>query len=98
MKTAVKVNVSDIIDNSEMRGFQWGIFLLCLLCLIMDGFDVQALGFAAPVIIREWNIPNAALGPVFGIANFGFMIGSLFSMVADKVGRRPILIGATIFF
>lgn len=98
MKAATKVNVSDIIDNSKMRGFHWGIFFLCLLCLIMDGFDVQALGFAAPVIIQEWNIPNSALGPVFGIANFGFMIGSLFSMVADKIGRRPILIGATIFF
>ncbi len=98
MKTAAKVNVSDIIDNSKMKAFQWQIFGLCLTCLIMDGFDVQALGFAAPVIIREWNIPNAALGPVFGVANFGFMIGSLFSMVADKIGRRPILIGATIFF
>jgi MFS transporter, AAHS family, 4-hydroxybenzoate transporter len=93
-----KINVSEIVDNSTMGAFQWRIFALCLTCLIMDGFDVQALGFAAPVIIREWNIPNAALGPVFGIANFGFMIGSLFSMVADRIGRRPILIGATIFF
>jgi AAHS family 4-hydroxybenzoate transporter-like MFS transporter len=98
MKTSAKINVSEIVDNSRMGGFQWKIFGLCLTCLIMDGFDVQALGFAAPVIIREWNIPNSALGPVFGIANFGFMIGSLFSGVADKIGRRPILIGATIFF
>ena len=32
-------------------------------------------------------------------ANFGVLLGSLvFSMVADKIGRRPVLIGATLFF
>ena len=74
-------------------------FALCLLCLIMDGFDVQALGYVAPEIVRAWKIRNAALGPVFGAGNFGVLIGSLvFSMLADKIGRRPILIGATFFF
>ena len=36
---------------------------------------------------------------MFAAANFGVLIGSLvFSMVADKIGRRPVLIGATLFF
>jgi AAHS family 4-hydroxybenzoate transporter-like MFS transporter len=36
---------------------------------------------------------------VFAAANVGVLIGSLvFTMVADKIGRRPVLIGATIFF
>jgi AAHS family 4-hydroxybenzoate transporter-like MFS transporter len=53
----------------------------------------------APAIVRDWNIPNAALGPVFGAGNFGVLIGSLgFSMLADTIGRRPVLIAATLFF
>jgi AAHS family 4-hydroxybenzoate transporter-like MFS transporter len=65
----------------------------------MDGFDWQALAYLAPAIIQDFKIPNSALGPVFGAANFGFLIGSLlFSMLADKIGRRPVLIGATLFF
>jgi AAHS family 4-hydroxybenzoate transporter-like MFS transporter len=65
----------------------------------MDGFDVQALGFTAPTIIRDWNIPNAALGPVFGAGNFGVLIGALgFSVLADRIGRRPVMIGVTLFF
>jgi AAHS family 4-hydroxybenzoate transporter-like MFS transporter len=97
--TARKVNLSEIIDNSRVGSLQISIFTLCLLCLIMDGFDVQALGYAAPAIIQDWGIAASALGPVFGAANFGVLIGSLlFSMVADKIGRRPVLIGATFFF
>lgn len=94
-----KVNLSDIVDNSKMGSFQISLFALCLLCLMMDGFDVQALGYAAPAIIQEWKIPSSALGPVFGAGNFGVMVGSLlFTMLADKIGRRPVLIGATFFF
>ena len=99
METPVKLNISELIDNSKLGAFQVGICSLCGLCLIMDGFDVQAMGYVAPAIIREWKIPNSELGPVFGAGLFGVLIGSLlFSMVADKIGRRPVLIGVTLFF
>jgi MFS transporter, AAHS family, 4-hydroxybenzoate transporter len=97
--TPPPVNIADRIDHSPVGALQVSTFALCLLCLIMDGFDVQALGYVAPEIVRAWGIGNAALGPVFGAANFGVLVGSLvFSMLADKIGRRPILIGATFFF
>jgi MFS transporter, AAHS family, 4-hydroxybenzoate transporter len=66
--------------------------------MVMDGFDVQAMGYVAPALIKEWNVAKPALGPVFGAGLFGIMIGSLgLSIVADKIGRRPVLIGAMIF-
>jgi len=93
------VNVADLIDNSRIGGFQILLFVLCAACLIMDGFDVQSIGYIAPAIIPEWKIPASALGPVFGAGNTGVLLGSLlFTMVADKIGRRPVLIGATFFF
>jgi AAHS family 4-hydroxybenzoate transporter-like MFS transporter len=99
MDTPASVNISEVIDNSRLGPFQVGICILCGLCLIMDGFDVQAMGYVAPAIIREWKIPNAELGPVFGAGLLGVLIGSLvFSILADKIGRRPVLIGATLFF
>jgi AAHS family 4-hydroxybenzoate transporter-like MFS transporter len=65
----------------------------------MDGFDVQAIGYVAPAIIQDWKIPSVALGPVFGAAPLGILVGSLlFSMLADKMGRRPVLIGLTVLF
>ena len=57
------------------------------------------MGYVAPALVPDWKIDRSALGPVFSAANFGVLIGSLvFSTVADKIGRRPVLVGATLFF
>jgi len=99
MQTPTKIDISEVVDKSRIGGFQIRIYIICALCLIMDGFDVQAMGYVAPAIIRDWKISNAALTPVFTAALFGVLVGSLlFSMVADKIGRRPVLITATLLF
>src|SRR2546425_2941235 len=93
------VDISAVIDKSKIGAFQVGVFILCGLCLIMDGFDVQALGYLAPAIIKDWQLPAAQMGPVLSAALVGILIGSLlFSMLADRFGRRPVLIVATLFF
>jgi AAHS family 4-hydroxybenzoate transporter-like MFS transporter len=99
MESPSKVNIVSLVDQSRLGAFQWSIFVLCGLCLIMDGFDVQAMGYVAPAIIREWNVPNSMMGPVFSAALLGVLLGSfLFSMLADRIGRRPVLIAATLYF
>ena len=99
MPAPEKINVSQIVDNSELTPFHWGLIVLSSLCLIMDGFDVQAMGYVAPVLIREWGVPNSALGPVFSAALVGVLFGSLgCSMLADRFGRRPLLIIGSLYF
>ena len=96
---AATINIPDLLANSTVGPLQKRVFILCALCLIIDGFDVQAMGYVAPALVPDWKIDRSALGPVFSAANFGVLIGSLvFSTVADKIGRRPVLVGATLFF
>ena len=92
------INITETIDKSELRPFQIGVFALCGLCLIMDGFDVQSWGFVAPALFAEWGTKSSA-GTVASFTLTGVLLGSLvFSMLADKIGRRPVLIGATLYF
>ena len=96
---AAKVNLSELLENSPIGPLQIQVFVLCMLCLIMDGFDVQAMGYAGPALVEDWGIGRPALGPVFAAANFGVLVGSLlFTMLADIIGRRPVIIWATLFF
>jgi len=98
-RTTRTINVSTVLADSRIGPLQIRVFILCMICLVMDGFDVQALGYAAPPIIKEFGLPASALGAVFSVSNFGVLIGSLiFSALADRVGRRPVIIAMTLFF
>ena len=93
------IDVGALLEHSTIGPIQVRVFVLTMASLVMDGFDVQAMGYVAPAIIAEWGITPSLLGPVFAAANVGVLIGSLvFSVVADKIGRRPVLVGATLFF
>jgi len=93
------IDVPALIDESPVGSFQVGILILLGLTVILDGFDVQAIGYVAPGIIRDWGVARAELTPVFGAGLAGMVVGSLaLGAAADRVGRRPILIGATLFF
>lgn len=92
------INVTEIVDQSPFTPLHWRAFTLCMACLVMDGFDVQVLGYTAPSIVRDWGVAAATLGPVFAAANFGVLLGALFiSMLADRIGRRPVIVASALF-
>jgi MFS transporter, AAHS family, 4-hydroxybenzoate transporter len=96
---ANRVDISALIDSNKLSHFQVWVLVLVGLTVVMDGFDVQAMGFVAPAIIQEWGVSKASLGPVFGAGLLGMLVGSLtLSVLADKVGRRPVLIWSSVFF
>jgi MFS transporter, AAHS family, 4-hydroxybenzoate transporter len=93
------VDIAGLINTHPLSSFQKGIMVLIGGVVVMDGFDVQAIGFVAPALTQDWHIDPAALGPVFGAGLLGMLFGSMIlSMLADRVGRRPVLVGATTFF
>src|ERR1700744_6219438 len=93
------IEVEHLLRETHQPAFQMMLFALCGLCLVIDGFDAQAMGYVAPSVIREWHVSKGALGPVFSASLFGMLLGALgLSVLADRIGRRPVLIGSTLFF
>jgi AAHS family 4-hydroxybenzoate transporter-like MFS transporter len=93
------VEIAEILNKNKISRFQTGLFVLSGVCLMMAGFDVQVLGYLAPAIIKDWQLAPAQMGPVLSAVLFGILIGSfLCSTIADRIGRRPVLVAATIFF
>ena len=93
------INVAQAIDAHSVGAFQVRAFLLCAAVLFVDGFDVQGITYVAPAISQTWNLPRGALGPTFSAGLFGLMIGAvLFAPLADRVGRRRVIIYSCVAF
>ncbi len=86
------VDVQSLIDQSPFSAFQWRIFALCFIIVLLDGFDTAAIGYIAPSLIKEWGVTRPALAPVLSAALFGLAAGALSAgPLADRLGRRLVL-------
>jgi MFS transporter, AAHS family, 4-hydroxybenzoate transporter len=84
---------SDLVDERALSRLQIVTVALCVLVAVMDGFDTQAIGYVAPAIVESWRISKLSLGPVFSAGLIGSLLGALtFGLLADKYGRKPILL------
>jgi AAHS family 4-hydroxybenzoate transporter-like MFS transporter len=94
----VFADVRALIDDRPLSVFQVRVLVLIGCLVFMDGFDVQMIGFVAPALLRTWHLSADALGPIFAAGLLGMLVGSTsLGMLADRIGRRPVLIGATFF-
>ena len=65
-----RVDVQAFLNENPFSGYQWLIFALCFVIVLLDGFDTAAIGFIAPSLIGEWGVSRPALAPVLSAALF----------------------------
>jgi AAHS family 4-hydroxybenzoate transporter-like MFS transporter len=93
------VDVAQVIDGQKVCALQVRTFVLCLLVLFADGFDVQGITYVAPAISADWGLARGALRNTFSAGLFGVMLGAiLIAPLADRIGRRRILVASCIAF
>jgi benzoate transport len=84
----------DTLARSPMTAPQVLVVALTIALNALDGFDVLSISFASPGIAKEWGIDRAALGIVLSMELIGMAVGSaLLGNVADRIGRRPAILG-----
>ena len=89
------VDVAELVERGRVGRLQVAAFAVLGAALVLDGFDVQVMGYAAPALIEAWGIPKTDLAPVFGAGLFGLFLGSILGgLAADRWGRRPVLLAA----
>jgi AAHS family 4-hydroxybenzoate transporter-like MFS transporter len=93
------VDVESVIDSAPVSGFIVTIVLLCAMVALLDGFDTLAISYVAPVIADAWKLPREAFGPIFAAHYAGAALGAAgFGMLADRYGRRPVIMASTAMF
>ena len=92
------VNVSDLIDR-RLGSYQIWIIAVCFLVALLDGFDSQAIGVTAPLMIPDLHLRPDQLGAIFSGSSWGFLAGALLiGPCADRWGRKQFLIATGLLF
>jgi AAHS family 4-hydroxybenzoate transporter-like MFS transporter len=93
------VDVQTLIDAHPFSAWQWLVFAMCFVIVLLDGFDTAAIGYLAPSLIKEWGVSKPMLAPVLSAALFGLAIGALSAgPLADRLGRKNVLTTAVLVF
>lgn len=98
-KSIQSLSVQKALDDAPLSRFQWKVILLCFLIVATDGLDTAAIGFIAPAIVEDWGLSKPQLTPLFISGLIGLTIGAIiFGPLADRLGRKKILIFSVFFF
>lgn len=82
-------DVDRLVDEQEIDRFNVLIVAWSFLAMLADGYEITAMAFAAPELVREWGIESTALGMVFSASLFGILFGApALGFVGDRYGRR----------
>ncbi|MGO4329136.1 MFS transporter [Cupriavidus sp. 2TAF22] len=93
------VDIGHVLDEGAFSALQKIVVVMTSLALILDGFDGQLIGYAIPVLIKEWGISRGAFAPAVAAGLVGMAIGSATAgLIADKFGRRMTLIVTVLLF
>jgi MFS transporter, AAHS family, 3-hydroxyphenylpropionic acid transporter len=75
------------------------IFALCFAAALVEGYDLQSAGVAAPKFAPIFGLSPSQLGLVFSFNTLGLFFGAaLGGIMSDRIGRRFILITSMFLF
>src|SRR5207302_3325255 len=94
------INVGQWIDERPIGTFHIWLVAFAFAIIISDGYDITAIAFAAPELLKQWAITDrSALAPVFSASLFGILVGSpFFGFIGDRYGRKVASIGSLVVF
>lgn len=89
------VYVDDALGDMRPRRYAFGIVGLCTLVAMAEGYDAQAMAFAAPLVARHWGLASNAIGALLGASIIAMVVASfVLAPLGDRLGRRPAILAA----
>jgi MFS transporter, AAHS family, 4-hydroxybenzoate transporter len=93
------IDVDQVLEGAKLRGPALVALICAASSLILDGFDIQAVGFAAPALVGDLSVERAALGPALAASLVGMAFGAAgIGSLGDRWGRRRALLLSTALF
>lgn len=87
------------LDSMRFGALPATVTGLAFLCALLDGLDLQVIAYVAPLVARELELSDTAMGLVFSAGFMGLAIGSMFvASLGDRWGRKTVIVLSLVFF
>jgi len=75
------------------------VLILCALVILLEGFDLQAAGVSVPRLAHYFHLLPSQVGLFLGASAVGVFLSAVFGgIVADRFGRKPVLVTGVVLF
>ncbi|HUC16772.1 MAG TPA: MFS transporter [Acetobacteraceae bacterium] len=92
-------DVSEVVNAARFNAYHGRILALCGALVLFDGFDLSAIGFAAPEFANQFAIKPAMIAPVFSAGLLGLTLGGIVcGPIADRIGARRVFAACGVIF
>ena len=85
--------VETALENQRIGGLQIRVVILCGLVQMCDGYDLNAIAWAVPSLIKAWQLPPPAFTTAFLWSSIGIMVGALVGGPARRPFRTQAVAG-----
>jgi AAHS family 4-hydroxybenzoate transporter-like MFS transporter len=62
MRQPDTIDIGSVIETQASSWYSHLVVILCCVAMVIEGYDAQVLAYAAPAIIRDWNIEQSYSG------------------------------------
>jgi MFS transporter, AAHS family, 4-hydroxybenzoate transporter len=93
------LGVEQLVDEQSVGRFNVQLLIWSFLAMFADGYDLSAMPFAAPSLVRELHPSPALWGVVLSASLWGVFFGALLmGWAGDRFGRRTaIIVGCVLY-
>ena len=91
----IPLALGDEKASATVTGRNYLTLGLCAAAAMLEGFDTQSMGVAAPRLVAEFGLSAAQSGLIFSSTTLGLFVGAAIGgRVADHLGRKRTLIAS----
>ena len=93
MADLATVELNSLLDGQKLRAPAIVFVAVAIFALVSDGYDLSAMGYVAPELVKSWHVAQPDLVPVFSAGIIGLLVGApLLGFVGDRFGRKKAIL------